>query len=85
MIKAMLELELVYPYNRSMGTLADFCGLWDCTILKGGTNSVKVSVSMPSFHFKKIFGVNPRVGEYNIPSGMEKFIAGVKVEKIITG
>ena len=80
----MLELELVYPYSRSMGTLADFCSVWDCGILGGGTNSVKASVSMPSFHFKKIFGTNPRVGKYDIPSGMEKFIAGVKVKKIIT-
>ena len=83
MIKVLLELQLIYPYKRSMDTLAAFCCLWDCGILGGGTNSLRAKISMPSIHFKKIFGTNPKVGNYNVPNGMEYFINNVKVKKII--
>ena len=59
MIKVIIELELVFPYKISMGILVEFCCLWDCLILSGGTNRAKAIVSMPSIHFKKIFGENP--------------------------
>jgi len=38
---------------------------------------------MPSHHFKKIFGRNPVVREYEVPKGMEKFISKFTVKKII--
>ncbi len=83
MIKVILELELVFPYKLSMGILVEFCYLWDSTLLHGGTRKIKSIISMPSHHFKKIFGVNPKEREYSIPSGMEKFISKITVKKIL--
>jgi hypothetical protein len=40
--------------------------------------------SMPVVHFKKIFGENPRVKEYKVPSGMGYFIKSIEVKKIKT-
>lgn len=39
---------------------------------------------MPSVHFKKIFGANPRIGEYAVPSGMGYFINSLEVKKLKT-
>ena len=85
MIKILIECQLQYPYKRSIDVLATFCGLWDCCLLSGGTNKLRATISMPSVHFKKIFGTNPRIGEYNVPNGMGKFITQMKVTRIITG
>jgi hypothetical protein len=83
-IKALIELELVYPYKKSMATLADFCTLWECGLLGGGTNRAIAKISMPSKHFKKIFGMNPSIKDYDIPRGAEKFTTGKwKVKKIL--
>lgn len=82
MIRAIIELSLVPPYERSMGTLIEFCGLWDSTPLYGGTKRRKAVISMPSHHFKSIFGRNPSVGQYAVPTGTEKFIESLKVKKI---
>ena len=84
MIKAVIELELVYPYRRSMGILIEFCILWDCHIISGGTRKLKAVISMPSHQFKKIFKRNPTVREYAIPSGMEKFVSKFTVKRIMT-
>lgn len=83
MIRVILEIELVYPYKNSMATLAEFCFLWNCNIISGGTRRLKAIISMPSNHFKRIFGSNPVVKEYKIPSGTEKFISALKVKKIV--
>ena len=83
MIKVIIELNLVYPYKLSMPVLAEFCSLWDSTILYGGTKRLKALISMPSVHFKKIFGHNPRVGGYNVPSGTGHFIESLKVKKVL--
>lgn len=82
MIKAVIELELVYPYRRSLTILIEFCHLWDCHIMSGGTNKLKATISMPSHQFKKIFRRNPTVREYAIPSGMEKFVSKFTVKQI---
>ena len=83
MIKVIIELELVFPYKLSMGTLVEFCCLWDSTLLHGGTKKLRAIISMPGVHFKQIFGVNPREKEYSIPHGMEKFISKIKVKDIL--
>jgi hypothetical protein len=83
MIKVIIEFELVYPYKISMSTLAEFCFVWDCLLMSGGTNRMKAIISMPGKVFKKIFGTNPREKEYPIPRGMEKFISKVVVSDII--
>lgn len=84
MIKAVIEIKLVYPYKRSMATLVDFCSLWDCVLLGGGTNRLKAIISMPVVHFKKIFGENPKVGKYKVPQGTEYFTTSWVVKKIRT-
>jgi hypothetical protein len=84
MIKAVIELELVYPYSRSMTILIEFCNLWDCHLMSGGTKKLKATISMPSQKFKKIFKRNPKVREYEIPSGMEKFVSKFTVKQIAT-
>ena len=84
MIKVLIEIELKYPYKKSIITLVDFCSLWDCALLGGGTKRMKALISMPFVHFKKIFGENPRVGEYKIPQGTEYFTTLWKVKKVKT-
>lgn len=84
MIKAIIELELVFPYKRSMGILVEFCYLWDCHIISGGTKKLKATISMPSKHFKRIFKRNPIVRTYAVPSGMEKFVSKFTVKEITT-
>ncbi len=83
MIKVIIEVELVFPYKISMGVLAEFCCLWNCTLLGGGTKKLKAVISMPGIFFKIIFGVNPREKEYPVPKGMEYFISNVKVKNIL--
>ncbi len=83
MIKAVIELELVYPYSRSLAILIEFCNLWDCHLMSGGTKKLKVTISMPSHKFKKIFKRNPQLREYEIPSGMEKFVSKFTVKQIM--
>lgn len=84
MIRVIIELQLIFPYKLSMGTLVDFCSLWDSTLLHGGTKKIKARFSMPLVHFKKIFGTNPTKKEYPVPSGMESFIESLRVRKILT-
>jgi len=83
MIKVIIELELVFPYNQSMGTLVEFCCVWQSLMLSAGTNKAKAIISMPSVHFKKMFGQNPRKKVYPVPSGAESFIESVKVKDIL--
>jgi len=82
MIKAIIELELVYPYSGSIHILHEFNNLWSCVLLQGGTRKEKAIISMPQKTFKTIFGVNPIAGQYDVPRGMEKFISSFKVKKI---
>ena len=83
MIKVIMKLELVFPYRLSMGILVEFCSLWDCNLISGGTKKMKAVISMPATHFKKIFGENPREKEFPVPKGMEKFISKLTVKEIL--
>ena len=83
MTKAIIELELVYPYQLSMGVLVEFCYLWDCHIISGGTQKLKATISMPSIYFKQIFGRSPITREYAVPKGMEKFISKMTVKEVL--
>ena len=82
MKRAIVKLELVFPYKLSMSILAEFCNLWDCTLLEGGTKKIEATISMPKTHFKKIFGQKPIKKEYPVPRGMEKFISKLIVKRI---
>lgn len=82
MIEVIIELELVYPYKKSFNTLLDFNNIWNCNMLGGGTNRKKAKIAMPSKTFKQIFGSNPKVAKYDIPSNSEHFLQSIKVVKI---
>lgn len=83
MLNVVLELELVYPYSQSLLALLEFCGLWDCDIMKAGSHSAKATISMPVKFFKNIFGENPKPNKiYDVPKGTERFIAKVSVKKV---
>ena len=84
MIKVILKLNIIYPYRDSFATLLDFCSLWSCNIIQGGSRNKTAKITIPAIKFKKIFGTNPVVREYTVPLGAEHFIASVKVIKIIT-
>jgi len=83
MIMAVIDIDLKYPYDLSMGTLVEFCSLWDSLIYSGSTQKRKAEIAMPSNHFKSIFGSNPVVKEYQVPKGTEKFIESLKVKEVI--
>lgn len=85
MIKAVVELTLVYPYVQSLMNLFDFISLWNCSLMSARTLSNKATIAMPSDRFKILFGENPRVGRYKIPTGAEYFLEEeVVVKEIIT-
>ena len=83
MIKVLIELELTPPYKKSIMILSEFCHLWNCGLLGGGTYRAKAMISMSSGNFKKIFDINPSVGEYNVPKGTEHFAKKWIVKEII--
>jgi hypothetical protein len=83
-IKIILKIDLVYPYKTSLGTLIDFCNLWEGCLLSGGTNDNKSTISMSSKKFKKLFKVNPRIGRYDIPTGADYFMEKIEVIEIRT-
>lgn len=84
MIKAIVNLELVYPYKSSITTLLSFSSLWNCHLLYGGTDSKNATIAMPQQKFKKIFKTNPRPGKFAVPKNAEKFITSVYVERVET-
>ena len=84
MIKVLIELELVYPYKKSINIFNEFCSIWNCTIVSAGTNKSRASILMPLNKFKKMFRENPQVKKYLIPKGSESFISSWEVKKIIT-
>ena len=82
MLRAIIELELKSPYSESINILNEFNKLWGCILLRGGTLKEEAIISIPIKSFKTIFGVNPLVGEYDVPKGTEHFISSLKVIKI---
>ncbi len=83
MIRVVLELSLIFPYKISMDVLAEFCSLWNCRIFSASTQRRIALIDMPVHHFKTIFGTNPRIREFDVPSGTEHFIESLKVKDII--
>ena len=84
MIKAIVQLKLAYPYTQSSLNLFDFISLWGCNVISAKTLSCKATIGIPSDKFKILFGENPRIGKYSIPSGSEYFLEEVEVKEIIT-
>lgn len=82
MDKVVMEFELIYPYSISMGVLVDFCHVWQCHILSGGTKKMKAKISMPSRHFERIFKIRPQVGHCQLPSGMGGFVDKITVTEV---
>lgn len=84
MIKAVVELTLVYPHVQSLLSLFEFINLWGCTLISASSLSDKAEIGIPSTKFKILFGENPRVGKYKVPIGAEYFIEEVVVKGIMT-
>jgi hypothetical protein len=82
MIRVIINLELVYPYSKSIEVLLKFNTLWSCFLLGGGTKKKEAIISMPAKKFKKIFNTNPQIGEYEVPQGASHFISSVNVKEI---
>ena len=83
MIKAVVQLTLVYPYVQSLMNLFDFISLWGCSLMSAKTLSSRATIGIPSDKFKILFGENPRKGKYKIPVGSEYFLEEVEVTEII--
>ena len=83
MIKVLLQLELVYPYNASISHLFEFNMLWGGCLISGSTNESKALIYMDAGKFKKLFGENPKKGSYKVPKGAEYFIKAVEVKEIL--
>ena len=83
MIRVVIELSLLFPYQLSLDTLIEFCSLWDSRIFSGGSKKRIAIIAMPAHHFKVIFGTNPREQAYPVPSGTEHFIETLKVKDIV--
>ena len=83
MIKAVVQLKLVYPYIKSILNLFDFISLWGCNLVSAKTLSSKATISIPADKFKILFGENPRVGKYKVPVGAEYFLEEVEVKEVI--
>jgi len=81
-IRAIVELELTYPYSEAIFNLLDFCMLWDCSFLAGGANNSNAVISIPSDKFKQLFGNNPQKGKYAVPKGAEYFMEEIIVKGI---
>jgi len=82
-IEAIVELILVYPYNQSIATIIEFVQTWGLKIVSLNTNSNKAQIIIPSKKFKTMFHMNPKKGEFPVPSGAESFIESVLVKDII--
>lgn len=83
MIRVVLELSLIFPYKISMDVLAEFCSLWNCRMFSASTQKRIAIISISAHHFKTIFGTNPRIKEFDVPSGTKHFIESLKVKDII--
>ena len=85
MIKAVVQLKLVFPYPKSILNLFDFISLWGCNLISAEMLSSDATIGIPSDKFKLLFGENPRKGRYRIPKGSEYFLEEyVEVKEIIT-
>lgn len=82
MIKAIVQLTLVYPYVQSLLNLFDFISLWGCNLISAKTLSSKATIGIPADKFKILFGENPRKGIYKIPAGAEYFLEEVEVTEV---
>ena len=81
----VVELSLVFNFFKSLINILDFISLWDCTLVSARTLSNKATIEIPSERFKLLFGENPRVGRYKIPTGAGYFMEEeVIVKEVIT-
>ena len=83
MIKAVVQLTLVYPYVVSLLSLFDFMSLWGCNLISAKTLSSRALIGIPAEKFKVLFGENPRKGKYKIPNGSQYFLEEVEVKEVI--
>ena len=74
----------MYPYKKSINSLLEFNDIWECALVGGGTNEPDAIISMPLRTFKRVLGVNPWIGDYDIPQGTEYFMTSFEVKQIVS-
>jgi len=83
-IRAITEIYLSPPFTDSLNTIMGMINLWGMKLLRCKSNSNKVRVSIPSKVFKRLFGENPRVKDYDLPKNTNVFMKKIIVVEVIT-
>ncbi len=81
-LHAILEIDLLFPYNKSSQVLIEFTNTWGFRLLSVGTIKSVARISMDWKKFKQIWGCNPRIGSYDAPDGTQDFMLGASVVAI---
>lgn len=80
--KVILQFKLVRPYKKSVEILYDLVNIWGFELLSSGTDKEIAVIRIQVKDFRKIFGQEPKTGEYPVPAGTTTFITAVSVLKI---
>lgn len=81
-MKAILEIDLLFPYGKSIEPLLQLINIWKCDIVRVGTRRRTQVIAMPWKSFKQIWGRNPVKGQVEVPKGTEDFVNGVRVVRV---
>ena len=82
MILVLVELKLLYPYHNSVLSVFDLSSPWGLRVIKTSTRSEVAYIAFPWQKFKLMFGKNPQLGELELPSPLNTFIAAAWVRDI---
>jgi hypothetical protein len=81
-MKAVIKIELIFPYKVGIESLLRLAAVWKCDIIKVSTRKKYQTISMPWKNFRAIWGSNPYRGEWHVPEGTEDFIESVEVIEV---
>ncbi len=79
MIEAIVSLEFVYPFQGSLPIVYDLASTWGLRLIKSSMMSGEAELGIPWRKFQKIFGHNPRIGDVEIPDGLQRHIKSITV------
>lgn len=79
---AIVDVQLQYPYNLSLGGIHEFCNTWNLHILKAGTRQRIAVIAIPSKTFERLFGTKPKKGEVNVPEQLHSIIAKMTITDV---
>ena len=78
-LHAILEIELSFPHKKSSQILIELTNIWDFRLMALSTHKNMATISMNWKKFKQIWGYNPKVGQHEVPDGLQDFISDVTV------